>query len=440
VTAATIGAVSPTYTGQCPTTVKFDGTIAFTAGTRFTYSFNRFVNGVQQVAGGGTVTSGGGIMAVNDSISISSSTSGRTFDQIWVHNISGGQSDVYSNEAAFTVTCQSSTGGGGTHLVGVHERPPGPFALVPQAPTSFSNTTDPNACAAHVNLLFCNASLQAGDLALIWNWSDPSYPSLDGYRVYRVDGGKRQKVVETSVGKDVTGTFLNTPPSAACFVVDAYVGKIEGVDSRAYCFGGAAPVTTSSFSPTHVKTALNVHGNTGGLNGVISSISGDTTDEGIHIYTQFLEVGNSHYTNKDFFGDKYHNEYARSGVAFDLSSLAGRHVYKAILRLHIDQATVGVPYATNNASDCAAWVAAGIAPWWNDGNMVEGQFDSALSTGKVPGPEVAIDVTPIVQSWMQGAQNFGLVLKQDDENLGAFYDGACMTQFNTGAKLDVTHD
>ena len=432
--------------GACPVSISFSGSIKGTQGTVFTYSFNRFVNGVQQVVNVGTTTMPpSGSIAVNDAIAISSSTSGATFDQIWVHNISGGQADVYSNKAAFTVNCQAP---GPTSppvfRVGNTRHPNFPLTLVPQAPTSFTNTTDPSACAAHVNLLFCNASLQAGDLALIWNWSDPSYPSLDGYRVFRVDGGRHQKVVESSVGKDITGTFLHTPPTSACFVVAAYVGTTQGSDSRPYCFGGAAFVATTAYIPNHIKIAYNINGNSTGFGGALLQVAGGSpfsSDNGVHAFAnQFGEVGWWHFTNKDWLGDSFTNGYARSGVAYDLSSLSGKHVYKAVMRMHMYGANTKGNLDTGNFTECAAWILPGIAPWWNDGNMIEDQFASALSIGNAAGPPVAIDVTSIVQSWQAGAPNYGFVLQGNDENLGVFYDGQCVSFFDPNPILEITHD
>jgi hypothetical protein len=110
--------------GPCPVTMNFTGSINGTAGTVFTYSFNRFVNSVQQVVNGGTMTMpSSGTIAVNDSIPIASSASGNTFDQVWVHNISGGQPDVYSNKVNFTVNCAGAT------------PPPSKYSLVQNAHT-----------------------------------------------------------------------------------------------------------------------------------------------------------------------------------------------------------------------------------------------------------------------------------------------------------------
>jgi hypothetical protein len=108
---ATLNAATPSYSGKCPVTETFGGTISGTAGTTFQYSFNRFINGAQQVQniGAGTIPASGSL-AVNDSVSIGSSTTGSTFDQVWVHNIAGGQADVYSGKASFSVTCVNPLG------------------------------------------------------------------------------------------------------------------------------------------------------------------------------------------------------------------------------------------------------------------------------------------------------------------------------------------
>jgi hypothetical protein len=106
VTTATLTATTPSYSGKCPVNETFTGTIVGTAGTTFQYSFNRFINGAQQVqnVGAGTIPASGSL-AVSDSFSVGSNSTGTNFDQIWVHNIAGGQADMYSNKATFAVTC-----------------------------------------------------------------------------------------------------------------------------------------------------------------------------------------------------------------------------------------------------------------------------------------------------------------------------------------------
>lgn len=234
VTASSLSIVGPNpLTAKCPVNVGFTGTISGSPGTIFTYSFNRFVNSVQKVVNGATVTMpSSGSIAVNDSVPISSSTSGSTFDQIWVHNISGGQADVYSNTANFTVTCQSGGAGAVMHVLIVSTAVPTPTGVV--------STRDINLCAAHINMLFCKAAINAGQEAIVWEWSgNATYPSLDGYKVYRVDRGHNDLVVTTSAGDGFHGTFIGAAGIAygRCYVVTGYKGSNESARSAQTCVG-----------------------------------------------------------------------------------------------------------------------------------------------------------------------------------------------------------
>jgi len=177
VTAATLAATSSTsYAGLCPTTMGFNGSVTGTPGTKFTLAFNRFINSVQQVVDKGPFTlPASGNITISDSISIGASTSGSTFDQIWVHGIAPSQADVYSNTVKFSVVC------------GTPPTPPPPVT----APTNFKTTTDPAVCGDHVAPLFgaliCGAALKDGDLIVVWDYPDPS--KVDGFRIYNTTGG-----------------------------------------------------------------------------------------------------------------------------------------------------------------------------------------------------------------------------------------------------------
>ncbi|MBV8222833.1 MAG: DNRLRE domain-containing protein [Candidatus Eremiobacteraeota bacterium] len=428
VTTASIGPSNQTYSGTCPATLSFSGTIAYTPNTKFTYSFNRFVNGVQQVVNGGTVSGGSGSLPVNDVVTVPTSASGAaTFDQIWVHNISGGQPDVYSNKANFSVSC-----GSGFHPKNL----PIPIHLAPNAPYNLFNASDSTKyaglCYAKVNKLFCDASYGAGDVVLVWDWSDSVWTNIDGFRLFRVDSNLHSKVQDISLGDAVKGTFVH-PSSGTCYTVAAYSGTTVSQDSGAVCVNGGALVRTDEYSPTHVKFALNAHGKSTGFIGATGYIFGqDNYDDGVHAFPTFGWVGFYHSSDSGLLESHYYSVYARSAVAFDLSSLAGHHVYRAFLRATI----VGSPPV-----ECTKWIAPGIAPWWNDGNMVERDASSAVSSGSAAGPGVAFDVTSIVQSWTQGGpSNFGFVLYQDDENLGNAGNSQCQTNFDSSPRLDVTHD
>ena len=76
---AAMTATTPSYSGTCPTTMAFTGNISGPPGTAFQYSFNRYVNGIQQVQNVGAATlPASGSLAVSDSFSIGSTSSGST--------------------------------------------------------------------------------------------------------------------------------------------------------------------------------------------------------------------------------------------------------------------------------------------------------------------------------------------------------------------------
>src|ERR1700687_4275443 len=72
---AAITATTPSYAGACPTTMAFTGSISGPPGTAFQYSFNRYVNGIQQVQNVGAATMpASGTLAVSDSFSVASTS------------------------------------------------------------------------------------------------------------------------------------------------------------------------------------------------------------------------------------------------------------------------------------------------------------------------------------------------------------------------------
>jgi hypothetical protein len=111
INSVTVAAANPSVTATCPVEVSFTGSIKGSSGTQFSYSFVRIVDNVVQSFDQGTVTMpGSGSIAVNDKFSVASSTSAVTQEQVWVHNISGGQADVFSTPAGFAVTCRLNPG------------------------------------------------------------------------------------------------------------------------------------------------------------------------------------------------------------------------------------------------------------------------------------------------------------------------------------------
>jgi hypothetical protein len=106
VTSATLSVDHATYSGPCPVTLSFTGSIAGTPGTSFTWQWNRG-GGVDPALHHVTLDATG---HVNVAETIVQAASGIGWDQLWVHAISGGQSDVYSApRTSYTVSCVAPT-------------------------------------------------------------------------------------------------------------------------------------------------------------------------------------------------------------------------------------------------------------------------------------------------------------------------------------------
>ncbi len=108
ITSATLSpSQPPSYAGYCPTTVSFSGVIAGKPGTTFWYTFAW--RGGTEFSGDFVVTMPtSGSLPIQYSISVTESTT--DFMQVWVKNISGGQANVYSNSADYSVACKFNPG------------------------------------------------------------------------------------------------------------------------------------------------------------------------------------------------------------------------------------------------------------------------------------------------------------------------------------------
>jgi|ERR1700686_926159 len=236
VTAATLNATTPSYNGKCPATEAFTGAISGTPGTTFQYSFNRYINGVQQVqnVGAGTIPASGNL-AVSDSFSIASSSTGVNFDQVWVHNIAGGQADVYSVKASFTVTCV---------LVLLSTMPPIPVASPPFS--SKNQVTQPLFSNATL-VLHPGASAMRSKVLLNQGQADFFFGSCSNSQILCVG---YDHVLDTGVfGEKKAGiyrSYVMFPKTApGTNIVKALLGFhqiFNGTDATSFqCYGGIAP-------------------------------------------------------------------------------------------------------------------------------------------------------------------------------------------------------
>jgi hypothetical protein len=421
VTGTSISTGTPSYTGTCPTTINFTGTITYTAGTKFTYSFNRFINGVQQVVAGGTVTTGSGSYPVSDAIPIASSASGNTFDQIWVHNISGGQSDVYSNPAKFSVTCGTPTPAP-TH---------GPLHIHIVHPISnLHKTGDAQECGSHGLGFACPAAMANSWLVLVWCWPGvnscgPTSTSqaIKGFNVYEVDNGKHQLVDPVKPYNDgtlATGGIVETPAGGfanQCYAV-SYIRNdgYETTPSHALCLGNG---TVGNVTTTYHATGSTMRGQSTQYGGVPFRAQGDCDGP--------LCLGWKHDQSSIIAPSVvpiwWYADNNRVYYRFDLSSIKGHY---------ITSATLHVPLISGDLS-CFSALAAADTDWNSNNGFIGGDFST-------PGGSIAsgLDVKSIVQSWVSGASNYGFVLRASNENNVA-ESSACVTTLGTDATLDVVH-
>jgi hypothetical protein len=432
VTTAALTATTPSYSGACPTTMAFTGSISGTPGTTFQYSLNRFINGVQQVQNVGAATlPASGTIAVADSFSIASTSAGVNFDQIWVHNIAGGQPDVYSNRAPFSVTCGSGGKPGGIYETTTTERGHSYALVQPPAPTNVHTTTDPKECAAHlpptpIGVLLapvCAEILTGGGAEIVFSWEGNSiWPDVDGFHVFNVAGHISNPGMASSAGGSNTVVFKKGPIGPACYVIRAYKGAIESADSIMACVAGGTAVKTVFLNPTQMMTHQRVRqGHTGTF--------GDSSDTEQDFHGQVIAGYTYDHGPGDARGDRYANFVYRSGVLYDVRSLDASYIYKAVLHLHVtktDSSTSGGSQFPKYPS-CLTQIGAASNAWWNGGDI-----QSAFDDGLVPNPgvvDVAVDVTTLVRRWFLEGGNQGFALRGPDENLKAFMKEGCESHY-----------
>lgn len=467
VSAAALSAATPTYTGACPTTMAFTGTITGMPGTTFQYSFNRYINGVQQVHNVGAATlPGSGTLTVSDAIGISTSSTGINFDQIWVHNISGGQGDVYSNRAPFSVACGTGatptpgTSPGGTSPPGAAGKfgraqtllDPDDAARNPAAPSDIKTSGDPKACAAHmanplVAGLLCQPIAAAGKLFILWIWHP--HPGcfhcpqdVDGFKIYQTDASRttRTYLTQTSAGPGATVSVLNTPPGGfvgKCYSVTAYKGAKESTLAQPTCIASAPALgaTTVTLPAAKVRSSTQSHYK---ITGAMGALKPDS-DEHSGRSDATLMAGFYHNATKEPEGDTSGNAIVRGAVLFDIASLLGRPLQKAVLHLHVGLTHFSHDTYVNAPRDdsmsCAQELGTGTTQWWTTTDWIEADW---IDNPSRHGPSVDVDVTTTVRAWMNGAPNYGFVVRGDSEDLNVFRSDTCETTYDS-ATLTVTH-
>jgi hypothetical protein len=301
--------------------------------------------------------------------------------------------------------------------------------IAPPAPTGLTSTTDESICAAHGGFgegLGCHASLPLGELVLVWDWTGPH--AIDGFLVYRVDGGRHERIAQTPAKKaDAILTEGAANYAGRCYVVTAFHGPNESAPSASFC------ATDRDYLKTVVLWAENqatVQRSVG--KGVDADWDDVSRQKG-------AAVGFLYDTYKNpVVGDNAYVSVFRFAVKFDLSRIDGREIRAAQLKLSVDSTWFFVkqavfPDASTPASDhvssCVAKIALGQDSWWTRSDWIDGPVVSQPSPEA--GPIQLVDVTPQVRGWVTtGSPNYGFLLEGSEENFNAFTEHGCLTQYD----------
>jgi len=275
--------------------------------------------------------------------------------------------------------------------------------------------------------MVCKLALDSGQVALLWQWNGSTALGINGFHVYQVDGGQHTLVGNQDNGTSQTFWTLKIPPGGyqgKCYSVAAYAGSKESDMSAPVCIGRNAVVHTVTLSSQQTRFAD--HSRLSWLDNPDQITSGGG-----------IRVGFAYRTSKHLLGDSSANTIQRSGLLFDVGALRNTTIRDARLLLSVSTSTVGADYHQDHYTSCVAQIGVGNARWWNFNDWIEGAV--MLKPGEYQGPDVAYDVTSIVQNWASGNPNFGFVLLGEEENLGAFTEKSCQTTYDGNARLQVEY-
>jgi len=326
------------------------------------------------------------------------------------------------------------------------------LALAP--PTGLTETSDYATCTAHGGLgagLACKASLPRGGMALVW-----SYPAakITGFHVYALEIGAGE-VFRTLFGSQDNGAgatififdaappggyFQDTSGFLRCYAVTAYSGDVESdyLAGGAYCGAGHQSMQTVSLKPQWRSA---------GLHNV-------TKDPEFNYNPGMLLVGYNYATQKGSLSedDYYVNDALRTGLLFDLGGLKAAHIVSARLKMEVKRTwtgnflyqpsvQLGYGLASDHTTSCVAKIFQAKTRWWKaDGEWID-EGPAVQMPGGADGPDVSFDLTKLARSWASGEiDNKGLVLEGAEENLKAFTEAGCLTEYDPDSTvLEVTY-
>ena len=338
--------------------------------------------------------------------------------------------------------------------------------------------------------LVCDGLIRSGGIMLAWN---DDATTLNGYKVYRVDGGQHTLVATVSNGAAARFVGLSKsqgPFAGRCYVLEAYSGTLESRPSDRFCATGDSTATVKTLTPnqssslTTRSVSLQNYNNACGLNidpnqiltglktlfgttftSYFSWLSGATAGGNwtvnrqssvlevgalgaafeIHSSTQafsFLDcgkLGSYNTTNNDA------DAYSLSGVAFPLGPLSGHRVYSATLTMGVGPSVVirSGKFTRTSGYSCVTEADAAAGQWWTVANLnAWGYRSQKASFAYGPATSIKTDVTSIVQTWADdhdaGDNGFILRVAGDNPALKPVTPSACMTQYKA-PKLEVVY-
>jgi len=469
----TITASPPAYSGACPAIIKYSGEIDGDAGDTLSYQIARIVGGVPSLTPWVSATiPATGKLLVPDSITVTAAQAGVETETL---RVTPGHTEA---TVKVTVTCLGPNAGPsnnpnpnaspsikpssnpavlllkpGISSVTAPSPAPSPknssltqgmYAPALQklpAPTNLTSRNSKDACTAHggsAESFACYLALPAGKLVLDWDY--PFANKIDGFNVYRADSAPSgpttihilgaAKPVMTQGDPSLHFEVLEPVRAGACFAVTAYHGSDESDRSVRYCLvqGGVAKIV--SLNPDRVGTMVEDW-----YYYVPTEVWKQSNEKPFVRDLLSITVGYTHVAST--WSDNAHtqvstwtNSLYRGYVHFNTGALNAATIAQAKLRLH----------AKAGGETCLAnWGAADHL--WNPGDRLT-ISGSWLGGSTVMGPDLSLDVTPIVQSWASSpGTNTGFALHPAQAEViyqMIILSSTCFTEFPS-ASLDVTY-
>lgn len=404
------------YTGPCPVTLTFNGSIAGPGNSSVTYLWARFVNGKSTDSAPITTTipANGTLTLVPQQLAVDTTTAGFQSYSLVITSPSGSDSDTHG-KVYFTVTCGPAP-------------PPGSRNIVSEAPANVVAITDLAACTKRAPSMACGFILAdaTASKSLVLGWDVAKVISFhpgtistppDGFKLYRVDGGRNDFITKqpfentrvSEIPKPSDGSYIGK-----CYAVTAYNTLAESSASAPYCIGMRLPIFHTVLHPINWAFRYRYH-----QRGLYFGPTTKCSD---------LCVGWYHdSSNGTDLGDQVGIAW-RGYLLFGRSTIHGLHVTRATLKL-----------LNTGDSGCVDKVSRALSDWWDNTSWVDGAFGHESSVPSADNSSGAvIDVTLSVQLWASGQEpNYGFVITGRNEDTGANDTTHCVSHFNPSAVLDI---